>query len=103
MKRHRYLFATRSIVFLLALLTSATTWAFKTEKPESYTLTRTAGSIFSATAKIMCGDDVISSWNITGPINYKWKANGVQTLKNGMTIKPSHDIRQFGIRIAKTA
>jgi len=41
----------------------------------------------------MCGDDVISSWNITGPINHNWKANDPHDLKNGMTIKPSHAIK----------
>ena len=91
MKRHRHLFTTRSIVFLLALLTSATTWAFKTETPVSYTLTCTSGS-YSVWAQIKCGEDVTATWSMTGLTSFKWNANGIQTLKNNMTIKPNHDI-----------
>ncbi len=92
MKKHRHLFTTRSIVFLLALLTSATTWAFKTETPVSYTVSRSNNN---STIYIKSGTTEITHWTASTTIGsslYYWTAGDSHNLANGMSVMPSKDV-----------
>ena len=69
-----------AMMLLMMLLTTATAWAFKTETPTLYTISRN-----SHTFSISPG----SKWDTTNAI---WAANDGHALDNGITIAPDLDV-----------
>ena len=80
---------TRATMTLALIMTCATAWAFKTETPVTYTV-----SYSNNTITIKNGSTTVSSWTATtlGTSHY-WNANDSHNLSNGMTVKPSADVR----------
>ena len=74
---------------LALIMTCATAWAFKTETPVTYTV-----SYSNNTITIKNGSTTVSYWTATtlGTSRY-WNANDSHNLSNGMTVKPSADVR----------
>ena len=81
----------RAATLVLMLLTTATAWAFKTEAPVTYTVSRSDNTI-----SIKNGSTTTASWTASETIGintvYYWKADESHALSNGMSVKPSNDV-----------